>query len=85
MDKKDELLLLIAISGELPADWIGKAAGSESYGAVLLTRLKKEGLIKLRSKDGIRGYLLRSKGKGEVQKNYSEVAELYLKIGRAHV
>ena len=37
MDKKDELLLLIAISGELPADWIGKAAGSESYGAVLLT------------------------------------------------
>lgn len=78
MDKKDELLLLIAVSGELPADWIGKAAGSESYGAALLTRLKREGLIKLRSKDGIRGYLLRSKGKGEVQKNYPEMAELYL-------
>lgn len=42
MDRKDELLLLIAVSGEIPSDWIGRAVGSESYAAVLLTRLKRE-------------------------------------------
>ncbi|MFR6219566.1 MAG: hypothetical protein ACLUKO_22725 [Enterocloster bolteae] len=41
MDRKDELLLLIAVSGEIPSDWIGRAVGSESYAAVLLTRLKR--------------------------------------------
>ena len=30
MDKGDELLLLIALSGELPADWIGRSVGSDS-------------------------------------------------------
>ena len=30
MDRKDELLLLIAVSGEIPSDWIGRAVGSES-------------------------------------------------------
>ena len=29
MDRKDELLLLIAVSGEIPSDWIGRAVGSE--------------------------------------------------------
>lgn len=62
-ERRDELLLLIAISGEMPADWIGRAAGSESYGAALLTRLKREGYIKPRIRDGLRGYLLREKGK----------------------
>ena len=42
LNRKDELLLLVAVSGELPADWIGIAVGSESYGAALITRLKKE-------------------------------------------
>ena len=54
MDKGDELLLLIALSGELPADWIGRSVGSDSYGAALLTRLKEDGMIKLRKRDGIR-------------------------------
>lgn len=38
-EKRDELLLLAAVSGEIPADWIGAAAGSKDYGAALLTRL----------------------------------------------
>lgn len=78
MDKKDELLLLTAVSGEIPADWIGRAVGSESYAAVLLTRLKREGAVKLRSKDGIRGYLLRSKAKQYLLTHYREDVLPYL-------
>ena len=78
MDKKDELLLLIAMSGEIPADWIGRAVGSESYAAALLTRLKRGGLVKLRSKDGVRGYLLRSKAKQYLLAHYREDVLLYL-------
>lgn len=77
-DKRDELLLLAAVSGEIPADWIGWAIGSESYGAAVLTRLKKEGEIKLRSKDGIRGYLLRAKAKRYLLERYQEDVERFL-------
>lgn len=77
-EKRDELLLLTAVSGEIPADWIGEAAGSKDYGAALLTRLKKEGEIKLRSKDGIRGYLLRAKGKRYLLEMYGEDVERFL-------
>ena len=78
MDRKDELLLLIAVSGEIPSDWIGRAVGSESYAAVLLTRLKREGEVKLRSKDGIRGYLLRNKAKQYLLVHYWDDVRLYL-------
>lgn len=77
-DKRDELLLLAAVSGEIPADWIGWAAGSGSYGAALLTRLKKDGEIKLRSKDGLRGYLLRAKAKLYLLEVYGKDTEKYL-------
>lgn len=82
-EKRDELLLLTAVSGEIPADWIGEAAGSKDYGAALLTRLKKEGEIKLRSKDGIRGYLLRAKGKRYLLEMYGEDVERFLSGSRA--
>ena len=36
-EKRDEVLLLAAVSGEIPADWMGEAAGSKEYGAALLT------------------------------------------------
>ena len=58
-DRRDELLLLVAVSGELPAGWSGYAIGSDSYAAVLVTQLKKEGDLTVRSKDGMKGYLLR--------------------------
>ncbi len=77
-ERRDELLLLIAISGEMPADWIGRAAGSESYGAALLTRLKREGYIKPRNRDGLRGYLLREKGKRYLLETYREDVEAFL-------
>lgn len=75
MDRKDELLLLVAVSGELPADWIGRAVGSESYAAALLTRLRREGDLKLRSGGGIRGYLLRAKAKQYLLETYPEEVE----------
>lgn len=77
-EKRDELLLLMAVSGEIPADWMGEAAGSKEYGAALLTRLKRDGEIKLRSKDGIRGYLLRAKGKRYLLETYREDVEMFL-------
>lgn len=75
MEKKDELLLLVAVSGELPADWIGRAVGSEAYAAALLTRLKREGELKLRNGNGIRGYLLRAKAKQYLLEAYPEEVE----------
>lgn len=78
MERRDELLLLTAVSGEMPADWIGLAVGSESYAAALLTRLKRDGDIKLRSKDSIRGYLLRSKAKQYLLAQYPDDVRPYL-------
>lgn len=78
IDRKDELLLLIAVSGEIPSDWVGRAVGSESYAAALLTRLKREGEVKLRSKDGVRGYLLRNKAKQYLLVHYGDDVRLYL-------
>ncbi len=77
-ETRDEVLLLAAVSGEIPADWMGEAAGSKEYGAALLTRLKRDGEIKLRSKDGIRGYLLRAKGKRYLSETYREDVEMFL-------
>lgn len=77
-ERRDEILLLMAVSGEIPAGWVGYAVGSESYGAALLTRLKKEGMIKLRSRDRLRGYLLRTKGKQYLLEQYREDVETFL-------
>ena len=72
MGKREELLLLTALSGELPADWVGFAVGSDSYAAILITKMKAEGELKLRSRDGIRGYLLRAKAKRTLWECYPE-------------
>ena len=78
LDRRDELLLLVAVSGELPADWVGIAVGSESYGAALITRLKKEGMLRQRKKDGLWGYLLSVKAKRYLLARYPEDVERYL-------
>ena len=78
LDKRDELLLLVAVSGEIPADWIGTAVGSESYGAALITRLKKEGMLRQRKKDGLWGYLLSVKAKRYLLNRYQKDVEMYL-------
>ena len=56
--KAVRLLMLIGVSGEMPADWAVYAVGSCSYCAALITRLKREGYISLRFKDGLKGYVL---------------------------
>ena len=77
-DRRDELLLLVAVSGELPASWSGYAVGSDSYAAVLVTRLKREGDLTVRSKDGLKGYLLRVRAKRYLLEEYGEDVEPYL-------
>lgn len=77
-DRCDELLLLMAVSGELPAGWTGVAVGSDSYAAVLVTRLKKEGYVTVRSKDGMKGYLLRARAKRYLLEIYGEDVAPYL-------
>ena len=52
MKKEDVLLRMIAISGELPAELVSEVVGSESYAAVLVTKLKKEGFISVRNSGG---------------------------------
>lgn len=61
--KAVRLLMLIGVSGEMPADWAAYAVGSCSYCAALITRLKQEGYISLRWKDGLKGYVLKAKAK----------------------
>ncbi|XBX07568.1 hypothetical protein QMP26_05225 [Enterocloster clostridioformis] len=61
--KAVRLLMLIGVSGEMPADWAAYAVGSCSYSAALITRLKREGYISLRFKDGLKGYVLKAKAK----------------------
>lgn len=62
-DKRELLLALVAVSGELQADMAVYALGSAAYTAALITKLKKEGLLAVRSREGAKGYVLREKGK----------------------
>lgn len=78
MKKQDRLLLMIAICGELPANLTGRVVGSDSYAAVLITRLKQEGYISVRSKDGCRGYVLKAKGRRHVLEVCGEDAGFFL-------
>lgn len=58
MRKQDTLLLMIAVSGEMPADLAEHIIGSVSYTAAVITRLKQEGYISVRNKAGYKGYVL---------------------------
>lgn len=77
-DRRDELLLLVAVSGELPAGWTGAAVGSDSYAAALVTRLKRDGYLTVRSKDGMKGYLLRARAKRYLLEVYGGDVAPYL-------
>ena len=78
MRKQDTLLLMIAVSGEMPADLAEHIIGSVSYTAAVITRLKQEGYISVRNKAGYKGYVLRAKGKRYVLSQYSEDAASFL-------
>ena len=76
--KRDILLKMIAISGELPSYLTGIVVGSPSYAASLVTALKKDGYIHIRSKDGVRGYILSKKGKTYLLNHYETDMRDYL-------
>lgn len=78
MRKQDELLLMIALSGEMPADLAGMVVGSVSYAAAVITRLKQEGYISVRNKAGYKGYVLRAKGKRYLISQYGEDTGFFL-------
>lgn len=70
--KAVRLLMLIGVSGELPADWAAYAVGSCSYSAALITRLKQNGYISLRCKDGLKGYVLKARAKRKLLELHSK-------------
>ena len=78
MRKQDMLLLLIAVSGEMPADLAEQIIGSVSCTASVITRLKQEGYISVRNKAGWKGYVLRAKGKRYVLSQYGEDTAFFL-------
>ncbi len=78
MNKQDTLLVLIALSGELPADMAEAVIGSVSYTAAVLTRLKQEGYVLVRNKSGCKGYVLRAKGKRYVLAKFGEDTDFFL-------
>lgn len=57
------LLELTALSGEFPADLLGRLGVGPSYGEKLITRLKEEKLLRTHYRDRLRGYRLTSSGK----------------------
>lgn len=87
MKKQDILLLMTAICGELPAKLAGQVVGSDSYAAALITRLKREGYISSRNRDGCRGYVLKAKGRRYVLDAYEDDAAFFLQgtSGTGHV
>lgn len=79
MKKQDRLLRMIAICTELPAKLTGQVVGSDSYAAALVTKLKQEGLIAVRSGDGYRGYVLKAKGRRYVLEAYGADTAFFLR------
>ena len=73
------MLVLIALSGELPADMAEAVVGSPSYTAAVLTRLKQEGYVLVRNQSGYKGYVRRAKGKRYVLSKFGEDTESFLK------
>jgi len=78
MKKQDILLKLIAVCGEMPVDMRAMAVGSISYATSLVTRLKKEGYITVRKKDGLKGYVLKVKGRQYLLEKYWNDVEYFL-------
>lgn len=53
-----KLLLLMALSGEYPASLVGRLCGGEEYAATVVTKLKKQNLIRSYAQDGESGLRL---------------------------
>ena len=78
MKKEDLLLLMIAVSGEFPSYLTERVVGSKSYAAALVTGMKQKGFISVRSKDGLKGYILKAKGKKYLLSEYEKEVSFFL-------
>ncbi len=69
---KYQLLELIGISGEFPAEQLSRLISSPSYAEKVITELKKDKLIRTHYRDKLRGYRLTQKSKEMLlSENYS--------------
>lgn len=61
--QKFKLLEIIGISGEFPADQLGRLFSSPTYAEKIITELKSKKLIRTHYKDKLRGYRLTKRSK----------------------
>jgi len=73
-----QLLELIAISGELPADQLGRLPGGISYKANIIKSLKRKKLLLTYYKNGLRGYRLTAASKALLLGRQPERFSFYL-------
>lgn len=73
-----KLLELIAISGELPADQLGRLPGGVSYKANIIKMLKQRRLLLTYYKNGLRGYRLTASAKALLLDRHPERFSFYL-------
>ena len=76
--QKFKLLEMIGISGEFPADQLGRLFSSLSYAEKLVTELKTEKLIRTHYKDKLRGYRLTKRSKELLLSCYPDRFSCYL-------
>ena len=73
-----ELLTLIAICGDFPANLLSRLPGSNSYQETLITSLKKNKLIKVYYRDKLRSYRLGTDAKAYLLANQPKRFSFYL-------
>lgn len=69
---------MIGISGEFPADQLGRLFSSPSYAEKVVTELKAEKLIRTHYKDKLRGYRLTKRAKELLLSYFPERFRYYL-------
>lgn len=77
-NQADNLIELIAVSGELPAEAVYRIEGGVQYKEKLIAGLKSSGMIRTFYKDKLRGYRLTLKAKKKLLETAPERFEFYL-------
>lgn len=72
------LLTLTALSGEFPADLLGRLPGADSYKEFAVKQLKRENLLRTYYRDGVRGLRLTSTAKKLLLANHPDRFYPYL-------
>ena len=72
------LLTLTALSGEFPADLLGRLPSADSYKEFAVKQLKRENLLRTYYRDGVRGLRLTSTAKKLLLANHSDRFYPYL-------